>query len=357
MRHPDKVAGWLVRCGGMARKARSESSAPLSGPTTHQVVHGDARDLWAIPDSSVHLVCTSPPYAFLKQYREGVDGQLGDILDYEDFLDELDKVWRECARVLVPGGRVACVVGDVCVSRRLGGRHYVLPLSADIQVRARRLGLDSLTPIRWYKVSNITTEASRSSVFLGKPNLPNGIIKNDFEHIVLLRKPGGYRSPTNEMNERSRIETEEYRKLFSPVWTDVHGQFRTNHPAPYPTEIPRRLIKMFSFVGDTVLDPFGGTGTTAAAAIELGRSSVSYEIDETYIEITKARLEETAVQVKYLSAMPNDKPTDNRLEQARARLFEALEQAQTEDELLFAVDDVKRLLDETSLKPRRLSAG
>lgn len=329
----------------------------LAGPTTHRVIHGDARDLWAIPDKSVHLVCTSPPYAFLKQYTEGVAGQLGDILDYEDFLDELDKVWRECARVLVPGGRVACVVGDVCVSRRLGGRHYVLPLSADIQVRARRLGLDSLTPIRWYKVSNIKTEASESSVYLGKPNLPNGIVKNDFEHILLLRKPGGYRSPTEEMNERSRIDTDDYRAWFSPIWTDVTGQLRKDHPAPYPLEIPRRLVRMFSFAGDVVLDPFGGTGTTAMAAIETGRSSISYEIDESYIEITRKRLAETTVPVKYESAMPNDRPTVNRLEQARTRLTQALEQAQTEKELLSVVDDVRRLLDETGTRRGRMSAG
>ncbi|CAN0008997.1 unnamed protein product, partial [Phaeothamnion confervicola] len=288
-----------------AKSPKPTQLGTLPGPSTHRIVHGDARDLWAVEDESVHLVCTSPPYAFLKQYKEGVDGQLGDILDYEQFLEELDKVWRECARVLVPGGRVVCVVGDVCISRRRGGRHYVLPLSADIQVRARRLGLDSLTPIRWYKVSNITTEASRSSVFLGKPNLPNGVVKNDLEHILLLRKPGGYRKPTAEMNERSHITTDDYRAWFNPVWRDVTGQQRKDHPAPYPIEIPRRLIKMFSFVGDVVLDPFSGTGTTALAAIEAGRSSISYEIDESYIDITRKRLDATNVPVTYESALPS----------------------------------------------------
>lgn len=175
----------------------------MTGPTTHRVIRGDARELNDVADESVHLVCTSPPYAFLKQYREGTDGQLGDILDYDEFLDELDKVWREAQRVLVPGGRVACVVGDVCISRKRGGRHYVLPLSADIQARVRRLGLDNLTPVRWYKIANIALEASRSSVFLGKPNQPGGVIKNDVEHILLMRKPGGYRKPTAEMMERS----------------------------------------------------------------------------------------------------------------------------------------------------------
>ena len=136
------------------------------------------------------------------------------------------------------------------------GRHHVLPLSADIQVRARQIGLDCLTPILWLKVANIALEASSSSRYLGKPNLPNGIVKNDIEHILFLRKPGGYRSPTEEQERRSFIPADEYAKLFTPIWSDVSGQLRSTHPAPYPPAIPQRLIKMFSFTGDTVLDPF-----------------------------------------------------------------------------------------------------
>lgn len=239
----------------------------------------------------MHLVVTSPPYADLKQYR-AVEGQLGDIDDYDRFLDELDHVWRECLRVLMPGGRVACVVGDVCISRRAAGRHFVLPLSADLQVRARRVGFDNLTPIRWLKVANITLEASRSSRFLGKPNLPNGIVKNDLEHILFFRKPGGYRKPTAEQQALSRIENEDYARWFAPVWADVSGQVRSmGHPAPYPPEVSRRLIRMFSFVGDTVLDPFAGTGTTTLTAIETGRNSIAYDIVPEYVEMAAARLE------------------------------------------------------------------
>jgi len=134
-------------------------------------------------------------------------------------------------------------------------------------------------------------EASRSSRFLGKPNLPNGIVKNDIEHILFLRKPGGYRSPTTEMEKRSFIPTDDYAKWFSPVWSDVTGQLRKGHPAPYPVEIPRRLIRMFSFVGDTIVDPFAGTGTTALAALETGRNSISVEIERTYVEIMADRLQ------------------------------------------------------------------
>jgi DNA modification methylase len=259
------------------------------GPTTHLIWEGDARDLSFVETESVHLVCTSPPYGSLKEYPDH-PGQLGNMPIYDEFLDELDAVWRECLRILVPGGRVACVVGDVCISRRRGGRHHVLPLSADLQVRARQLGLDNLTPIRWQKVANMKLEASKSGRYLGKPNLPNGIIKNDLEHILFFRKPGGYRSPTAEMERRSRIETDDYVRYFSPVWTDVTGQLRKDHPAPYPIEIPRRLIRMFSFVGDIVVDPFSGTGTTAVAALETGRHSVSVEIDPGYVSAMETRL-------------------------------------------------------------------
>jgi site-specific DNA-methyltransferase (adenine-specific) len=262
---------------------------PGGGPTHHVVRQGDARDLSFIGSESVHLIVTSPPYAMLKEYAD-VPGQLGNLPVYDEFLSELDAVWRECLRILVPGGRVACVVGDVCISRRRGGRHHVLPLSADIQVRGRRLGFDNLTPIRWVKVANIKLEASRSSRFLGKPNLPNGVIKNDLEHILFLRKPGGYRKPTGEQERLSFISTDDYVKLFAPVWTDVTGQARKDHPAPYPLEIPRRLIRMFSFVGDTVVDPFAGTGTTTLAAIETGRNSIAVEIDPGYVSIIEMRL-------------------------------------------------------------------
>lgn len=269
---------------------RSVQPIPLT-PTHHRIVHGDARDLSCLPDESVHLVVTSPPYFDLKEYASESGRQLGDIHDYERFLIELDRVWAECRRVLVPGGRVCCVVGAVTIARRHGGRHYVLPLPSDIQVRSRRLGLDNLTPIIWMKVGNIKLEASSSSRFLGKPNLPGGVIKNDFETIVMLRKPGGYRSPTPEMEAASRIENDDYFKWFTTIWSDVTGSSTTNgHPAPYPVELAYRLIRMFSFVGDTVLDPFLGSGTTTRAAIEAGRNSVGVEVELAYVAHAQKRL-------------------------------------------------------------------
>lgn len=262
--------------------------------TKHAIHLGDARDLSFIATESVHLVLTSPPYGALVHYSDSVN-QLGNIQSYELFLEELDKVWGECFRIVVPGGRVACVVGDICLSRKRTGRHHVLPLSADIQVRARRIGFDSLTPIRWLKVANIKLEASSSSRFLGKPNLPNGVVKNDVEHILFLRKPGGYRKPTETQEKLSFICTDNYAKWFSPVWTDVTGQLRRDHPAPFPIEIPRRLIHMFSFAGDTVVDPFAGTGTTALAAMESGRNSISIEIEPDYVALIRRRLAQTSL--------------------------------------------------------------
>ncbi|MGI8479172.1 MAG: DNA-methyltransferase [Gaiellaceae bacterium] len=269
----------------------------MAASTRHLIVQGDARDLSWLADGSVHLVVTSPPYGLLKPYADA-PGQLGNGEDptsveaYESFLAELDRCWRECARVLVPGGRICCVAGDICLSRRAAKRHHVLPLAADIQVRARSLGLDNLTPIRWLKVANIKLEASQSSWYLGKPNLPGGIVKNDIETIVMLRKAGGYRKPTAAMEKASFIATEDYRRLFRPVWDDVRGQSgkRWNHPAPYPVELSSRLIRMFSFVGDTVLDPFAGSGTTAVSALDWGRNSASVEIVPDYIDTIERRL-------------------------------------------------------------------
>jgi DNA modification methylase len=295
----------MVRVPTGRFSAMTDGAVGLSGgPTSHIVREGDARDLSFVDTESVHLVCTSPPYAMLKEYPDH-PGQMGNIPVYEEFLDELDKVWREALRILVPGGRVACVVGDVCVSRRKGGRHHVLPLAADIQVRARRLGLDNLTPILWYKIANLKLEASRSSRFLGKPNLPNGVVKNDVEHILLLRKAGGYRSPTLEQERLSRISTDDYARWFSPIWSDVRGQLRRDHPAPYPAEIPRRLIRMYSFVGDTVVDPFSGTGTTAIVALEEGRNSISVEIDPSYVDLTEHRLAQSSLAARIQIQRPS----------------------------------------------------
>lgn len=259
--------------------------------TEHRLNLGDARNLKWIPDESVHLIVTSPPYWNLKEYEQGQENQLGDIDEYDRFLDELDKVWTECKRVLVPGGRVCCVVGDVCIPRKTG-RHHVMPLHSDIQVRARKIGLDCLTPILWHKIANGSTEAEGNGAgFYGKPYQPGAIVKNDTEYIIFLRRGGTYRKVTAVQRMLSMLTKDEMQGWLRSIWADVRGaSTKDGHPAPYPVEIADRLIKLFSFAGDTVLDPFAGTGSTAVAALRAGRNSISNEIESLYIETAYERL-------------------------------------------------------------------
>lgn len=266
-----------------------EAIAKAHIPRNLTIHHGDARNLDWIPDESIHLVVTSPPYWTLKRYPENMN-QLGHVADYESFHDELDKVWAHCFRALVPGGRIVCVVGDVCLSRRKFGRHVVMPLHADILVRTRRLGFDNLNPIIWYKISNASYEIENGSSFLGKPYEPNAIIKNDIEFILMLRKPGGYRQPTMEQRDSSRLSKEEYHEWFQQIWT-VPGESTREHPAPFPEKVAYRLVRMFSFTGDTVLDPFMGTGTTLLAAARCDRSAIGVELESGYISIAQRRLD------------------------------------------------------------------
>jgi modification methylase len=258
-------------------------------PTEHVLVLSDARDL-TLPENSVHLAVTSPPYWTLKKYRDG-RGQLGHIADYEEFLNELDRIWNLCFRALVPGGRLVCVVGDVCLSRkRNGGRHTVVPLHASIQERCRVLGFDNLAAIIWHKIANAAYEVEGGSSFLGKPYEPNAVVKNDIEFILMERKPGGYRAPDVPSRVLSVISAENHQKWFQQIWSGLPGASTKEHPAPYPLEVAERLVRMFSFVGDTVLDPFMGTGTTTIAAARCGRNSVGCEIDSQYFDLAKARV-------------------------------------------------------------------
>ena len=184
-------------------------------------------------------------------------------------------------RVLVPGGRLVCVVGDVCVARRRYGRHLVFPLHADICVMCRHIGFDNLNPIIWHKIANASYEVSNGSKFLGKPYEPNAIIKNDMAFILMQRKPGGYRQPTDSQREKSKIKKEEFDQWFQQIWM-IPGASTKQHPAPFPLQLAARLVRMFSFSGDTVLDPFCGTGTTMIAALKTERSSIGIEIDKEY---------------------------------------------------------------------------
>ena len=297
-------------------------------PTCHRLINGDARDLSFLKDESVHLVVTSPPYWNLKRYNENPD-QLGHVQNYEAFLTELEKVWRHAFRVLVPGGRLVCVVGDVCVARRNFGRHLVFPLHADICVICRRIGFDNLNPIVWHKIANASYEVSNGSKFLGKPYEPNAIIKNDMEFILMQRKPGGYRKPTEAQREASKISKEEFDRWFQQIW-NIPGASTKHHPAPFPIELAIRLVRMFSFTGDTVLDPFSGSGTTMVAALRTDRNSIGVEIDQEYCRMA----------ARYLKAETADLFSNARL------LFEKVTTEQTcmvrEDQALYAVTPTRK---------------
>lgn len=257
--------------------------------THHQLFQGDARKLETIQDSSVHLILTSPPYFNIKKYPPGND-QLGNLPDFDEFISELEKVWKECFRILVKGGRLIVVIGDILLSRKQYGRHRVLPLHSHIQLSCCSVGFDNLSPIIWHKISNASHEIERGSPLLGKPYEPNAIIKNDIEYILMMRKPGSYRSPTMEQRKGSKISKESFSHFFRQIWTDIPGTTVKGHPAAFPEELATRLIKMFSFIDDTVVDPFIGTGTTMLAAIKTGRNSIGLDINSTYLEIAEERI-------------------------------------------------------------------
>jgi len=261
----------------------------LKIPTSHYLVHGDARQMRLLAPESVHLVLTSPPYWTLKKYDEA-NGQLGHVSGYDEFLAELDRVWRRSFDLLLPGGRLVCVVGDVCLSRRQNdGRHTVVPLHASIQELCRKIGFDNLAPIIWHKIANAVYEVSGGGGFLGKPYEPNSVIKNDVEYILMFRKPGGYRKPTAAKRLLSVISAENYQSWYQQIWTGLTGASTKDHPAPYPVELAERLIRMFSFAGDVVLDPFSGSGTNAIAAARTGRHSIGYEISNKYHHMSVSR--------------------------------------------------------------------
>lgn len=280
---PQKAFPAIAKDEAACRQIERAITTLKSGHVLH---NADSRELDLKPES-VDLVVTSPPYWTLKRYNEH-DAQLGHVQDYEEFLDELDEVWRRCFDALVPGGRLVIVVGDVNVSRKAFGRHMVYPLHASIQERCRLLRYDNLAPIFWYKIANGQYEMGPGG-FYGKPYEPNGVIKNDVEYILFQRKPGGYRKPDVEKRILSIIPAAVQAEWFQQVWR-LGGASTRSHPAPFPVALAGRLIRMFSFVGDTVFDPFLGTGTTSLAALRTGRNSIGSEVDPAYFVGSVKRL-------------------------------------------------------------------
>jgi DNA modification methylase len=175
------------------------------------------------------------------------------------------------------------------------GRHTVVPLHSSIQESSRHIGFDNLSPIIWHKIANANYEANgNGGGFLGKPYEPNAVIKNDIEFILMERKPGGYRKPSSANRLLSVISDSNHKRWFQSIWTGVTGASTRNHPAPYPEELAERLVRMCSFVGDTVVDPFLGTGTTSVASARWGRNSIGVEVDPEYFQMSENRIRRSA---------------------------------------------------------------
>lgn len=257
--------------------------------TTHKIIIGDSRLLAEVPDSRVHLIITSPPYWQLKDY--GHKNQIGFDDTYEDYLNNLNLVWLECHRVLHPGCRLCINIGDQFARSIFYGRYKVVPIQAEIIRFCETIGFDFMGTIIWQKIT--TTHTTGGATIMGSFPYPrNGIVKIDYEYILLFKKLGKPPPPSPEQKEASRLTREEWNRYFYGHW-NFPGEHQQHHLAAFPEELPRRLIRMFSFVGETVLDPFLGSGTTSVAAKKLGRHSVGYEVNEEFLPIIQKRLTES----------------------------------------------------------------
>ena len=259
--------------------------------TSHAIHIGDARDLLRdFPAESVQLVVTSPPYWNKKNYGD-VMAQIGYAQSYEQYVADLNRVWEQCARLLLPQGRLCVNVGDVFTSTKEYGRYKVLPVHAEVIRFCEGAGLDYMNTILWRKFANATASGGAKNIMGSFLQPPNGIIQNDIEYILVFKKPGPKRKVSEAVQEASGLHyEEEWLPFFSQVW-ELHGERQNTHIAMFPEELPRRLVKMFSFVGDTVLDPFLGSGTTTLAARNTSRNSVGVEINPDYLGLIGHKLQ------------------------------------------------------------------
>lgn len=254
--------------------------------TWHKIIIGDARQMEEIPDESVHLIITSPPYWQLKDYGNG--NQIGFNDTYEDYINNLNLVWNECNRVLHEGCRLCVNIGDQFARSVYYGRYKVIPIRTEIIKFCESVGFDYMGAIIWQKVTTCHTTGG-ATVMGSFPYPRNGIIKIDYEFILILKKYGDSPKVDKKIKEQSRLTQEEWNQYFAGHW-NFAGEKQDKHLAMFPEELPKRLIKMFSFVGDSVLDPFLGSGTTSSAAKNLIRNSIGYEINSDFVSIIKEKL-------------------------------------------------------------------
>jgi site-specific DNA-methyltransferase (adenine-specific) len=255
--------------------------------TNHKIYVADARDMKKVPDKSVQLIITSPPYWQLKDY--GSNQQIGFYDSYEDYINNLNLVWEECNRVLSPGCKLCINIGDQFARSIYYGRYKVIPIRDEIVRYCETMGLDYMGAIIWQKVTTCNT--SGGATIMGSFPYPrNGILKLDYEYILIFKKQGVVSTPSKSMKEKSKLSIEEWNKYFSGHW-NFAGEKQNQHLAMFPEELPKRLIKMFSFINETILDPFLGSGTTSLAAYKLERNSIGFEINEEFLPIIKNKLQ------------------------------------------------------------------
>ena len=255
--------------------------------THHKIIIGDSRCMMEVPDESVHLIITSPPYWQLKDYGNG--SQIGFNDSYEDYINNLNVVWKECHRVLNKGCRLCVNIGDQFARSVYYGRYKVIPIRTEIIKFCETIGFDYMGAIIWQKVTTCNTTGG--ATIMGSFPFPrNGILKIDYEFILIFKKHGVAPRVSKEIKEKSRMTIEEWNLFFVGHW-NIPGEKQDKHLAMFPEEVPSRLIKMFSFVNDTVLDPFLGSGTTSLAAKKLERNSIGYEINPEFLPLIKEKLD------------------------------------------------------------------
>lgn len=255
--------------------------------THHNIIFGDSRDMSCVEDKSVHLIITSPPYWQLKDY--GTENQIGFHDSYESYINNLNLVWNECYRVLHNGCRLCVNIGDQFARSVYYGRYKVIPIREEIIRFCEHIGFDYMGAVIWQKVT--TSNTTGGGIQMGSYPFPrNGILKLDYEFILIFKKLGDAPKPTIEQKELSRMTNEEWNTFFAGHW-NFSGARQDNHIAMFPEELPKRLIKMFSFAGENILDPFGGSGTTSLAAKKLSRNSLLFEINPEFRPIIEEKLQ------------------------------------------------------------------
>jgi len=252
-----------------------------------KIIIGDSRKMTELEGETVDLVVTSPPYWHIKDYK--TEGQIGYGQSLHEYLKDLYRVWRECYRVLKPGRRLCINIGDQFARSTIYGRYKVIPLHAELIAQCESIGFDYMGSIIWQKKTTMNTTGG-ANVMGSYPYPPNGMVEIDYEFILIFKKPGKTPRIPKEVKEKSKLTKEEWKEYFQGHW-HFGGARQMEHEAMFPEELPRRLIKMYTFVGDTILDPFLGSGTTVKAALNLSRNAIGYEINEKFLDVIKDKLD------------------------------------------------------------------